>query len=57
MHALEIAIASSSPGGGVSSNSPSFSSPNLCNQRMKQPVIEKEAYKEAEPVITRFHKI
>jgi len=32
MHALEIAIASSSPGGGESRSSPSFSSPNYCNQ-------------------------
>lgn len=51
MHALEIAIASSSPGGGVSSNSPSFSSPNFCSQRMKQQVLEKEACNEAESVI------
>jgi hypothetical protein len=51
MHALEIAIASSSPGGGVSSNSPSFSSPNFCSQRMKQRVLEKEPCNEAESVI------
>lgn len=52
MHAFEIAIASSSPGGGVSSNSPSLSSPNFCNQRMKQRVLKKEAYNEAERVPT-----
>lgn len=32
IHTFEIAIASSSPGGGVSNSSPSFSSPNFINE-------------------------
>lgn len=38
MHAFEIAIASSSPGGGVSNNSPSFSSPNC--SKCKKPQVK-----------------
>ena len=48
IHALEIAIASSSPGGGVSSNSPSFSSPNFCKHKIQEPILEKQANNEAE---------
>jgi len=51
MHALEIAIASSSPGGGESRSSPSFSSPNYCNKNTYEPVLEKQAYSEVEPII------
>jgi len=34
-HTLAIAIASSKPGGGVSSSSPNFNSPNFVNKKMK----------------------
>lgn len=34
-HTFEIAIASSKPGGGVSSSSPNFNSPSFVNEGMK----------------------
>lgn len=50
MNTLEIAIASSRPGGGESSSSPSFSSPNFYSQKMKQPILDNEV----EPIIFQY---
>lgn len=46
IYTLEIAIASSRPGGGVSSSSPNFNSPNFLNQKQAQQIKEKQIFYE-----------
>lgn len=52
MSALEIAIASSKPGGGVSSSSPSFSSPNFVNQNFE---TKQKSRREVSKIYVNLH--